>query len=96
MKRDGQKRGWLCLHWPRLLFLIPFFAMMWVPSYNRAEPAVRVRRTASCQPRYFSSRCGAAIAGMKRRSRCHVAAMVSRSPAVRAPSWSLLPARFAH
>jgi Protein of unknown function (DUF3311) len=25
-------------YWPRLLFLIPFGAMMWVPSYNRTEP----------------------------------------------------------
>jgi uncharacterized protein DUF3311 len=25
-------------HWPRLLFLLPFVAMMWVPSYNRIEP----------------------------------------------------------
>ncbi len=25
-------------YWPRLLFFIPFGAMMWVPSYNRIEP----------------------------------------------------------
>ena len=25
-------------HWPRLLFLIPFIAMLWVPSYNAVEP----------------------------------------------------------
>ncbi len=25
-------------YWPRLLFLIPFIAMLWVPSYNRIEP----------------------------------------------------------
>lgn len=25
-------------YWPRLLFLIPFAAMLWVPSYNRIEP----------------------------------------------------------
>ena len=31
------KEGWL-RHWPRLLFLIPFIAMLWVPSYNRVEP----------------------------------------------------------
>ena len=29
--------GWL-RHWPRLLFIIPFAAIMWVPSYNRIEP----------------------------------------------------------
>jgi hypothetical protein len=40
MKRDEQGPGWLRLHWPRLLFLIPFFAMMWVPSYNRLEPTL--------------------------------------------------------
>jgi hypothetical protein len=40
MKRDEQKPGWLRLHWPRLLFLIPFLAMMWVPSYNRIEPTL--------------------------------------------------------
>ena len=25
-------------YWPRLLFLAPFLAMMWVPSYNRTAP----------------------------------------------------------
>jgi Protein of unknown function (DUF3311) len=25
-------------YWPRLLFIIPFAAIMWVPSYNRIEP----------------------------------------------------------
>lgn len=25
-------------YWPRLLFLIPFIAMLWVPVYNRVEP----------------------------------------------------------
>ena len=25
-------------HWQRLLFVIPFAAMLWVPSYNRIEP----------------------------------------------------------
>ena len=28
----------LLRYWPRLLFLIPVFAMLWVPSYNRIEP----------------------------------------------------------
>jgi hypothetical protein len=30
---NGRKR-----YWPRLLFLIPLTAMLWVPSYNRIEP----------------------------------------------------------
>jgi len=25
--------------WARLLLLIPFIAMLWVPSYNRVEPS---------------------------------------------------------
>lgn len=37
MSRAKKKRGWLS-YWPRLLFLIPFVAMLWVPSYNRIEP----------------------------------------------------------
>ena len=37
MVRDKEKttRQW---HWQRLLFVIPFEAMLWVPSYNRLEP----------------------------------------------------------
>jgi hypothetical protein len=27
-------------YWPRLLFAIPFTAILWVPSYNRIEPAL--------------------------------------------------------
>jgi hypothetical protein len=27
-------------YWPRLLFAIPFAAILWVPSYNRMEPAL--------------------------------------------------------
>ena len=37
MSRNPQKAGWK-RHWPRLLFLIPFVAMLWVPFYNRLEP----------------------------------------------------------
>ena len=37
MTHEKQKRGWL-RHWPRLIFLIPFTAMLWVPSYNRIAP----------------------------------------------------------
>ena len=25
-------------HWLRILFLLPFIAMLWVPSYNRVSP----------------------------------------------------------
>jgi hypothetical protein len=27
-------------HWPRLLFLIPVVVVVWVPFYNRLEPAL--------------------------------------------------------
>lgn len=27
-------------YWPRLLLLIPFFALLWVPSYNHIEPSL--------------------------------------------------------
>ena len=27
-------------HWTRILFILPFIAMMWVSSYNRAEPVL--------------------------------------------------------
>ncbi len=30
-------RAW---RWGRLLLLLPFIAMLWVPSYNRIEPSV--------------------------------------------------------
>jgi hypothetical protein len=40
MPREQRRPGWLRRYWPRLLFLIPFLAMMWVPSYNRLEPAL--------------------------------------------------------
>ena len=33
--REKTTRRW---HWQRLLFVIPFAAMLWVPSYNRIEP----------------------------------------------------------
>jgi hypothetical protein len=35
---DGKKKSRLLRRWPRLLFLIPFAAMLWVSSYNRAAP----------------------------------------------------------
>ena len=27
-------------HWLRILFVLPFIAMMWVSSYNRLEPSL--------------------------------------------------------
>ena len=33
-----RKTGSRWRYWPRLFFLIPFVAMLWVPSYNRVEP----------------------------------------------------------
>ena len=30
--------GGLRRYWPRLLLVIPFIAVLWVPSYNRMEP----------------------------------------------------------
>ena len=27
-------------HWARLLLIIPFVAMLWVPFYNRTEPTL--------------------------------------------------------
>ena len=40
--RGGEaKRGSsLLAYWPRLLFIIPVLLVMWVPSYNRTEPAL--------------------------------------------------------
>ncbi len=35
---DGRKKSRLLRYWPRLLFLIPFVAMLWVSSYNRPAP----------------------------------------------------------
>ena len=37
MTREKNK-GDRLRYWPRLLFLIPFLAMLWVPSYNSIEP----------------------------------------------------------
>jgi hypothetical protein len=31
--------GWR-RYWPRLILVIPFFVVLWVPSYNRLEPAL--------------------------------------------------------
>ena len=32
-----ERTGWR-RYWPRVLFLLPLIAMLWVPSYNRIEP----------------------------------------------------------
>jgi len=37
MARDKRRQGGT-RPWQRLLFVIPFLAMLWVPSYNRIEP----------------------------------------------------------
>lgn len=37
MARGDEKRR-RRRRWHRLLFVIPFVAMLWVPSYNRLEP----------------------------------------------------------
>jgi hypothetical protein len=39
MSRKTQKSG-RRRNWARLLFLLPFIAMLWVPSYNRLEPGL--------------------------------------------------------
>jgi uncharacterized membrane protein YhaH (DUF805 family) len=31
--------GWRS-HWPRLLLVIPFLGVLWVPFYNRIEPSL--------------------------------------------------------
>ena len=38
-ERHGRKRH-LIAYWPRLLFLIPMVAVLWVPFYNRIEPSL--------------------------------------------------------
>ena len=37
MANTSKRRGFRPLY---LLLLIPYFAMMWVPSYNRIEPEI--------------------------------------------------------
>ncbi|HEX5932412.1 MAG TPA: DUF3311 domain-containing protein [Methyloceanibacter sp.] len=37
---NGKARPRLLRFWPRLLFLVPFVAMLWVASYNRTAPAL--------------------------------------------------------
>jgi hypothetical protein len=37
MAGKGKKEG-LARYWPRLLLIIPFLLVVWVPFYNRIEP----------------------------------------------------------
>jgi hypothetical protein len=37
---NGKAKPRLLSYWPRLLFLVPFVAMMWVSSYNRTAPGL--------------------------------------------------------
>ena len=37
---NGKAKPRLLRYWPRLLFLVPFVAMLWVASYNRTAPAL--------------------------------------------------------
>ena len=39
MAKLASKATWL-QHWPRALLAVPFIAALWVPSYNRIEPAL--------------------------------------------------------
>ena len=40
MQNETPTRGWKRRYLPRLLLLIPFVAMIAVPSYNRIEPTL--------------------------------------------------------
>jgi uncharacterized protein DUF3311 len=37
---EAKRTPGLLPYWPRLLFIIPVLLVMWVPSYNRTEPAL--------------------------------------------------------
>ncbi|HSH62788.1 DUF3311 domain-containing protein [Methyloceanibacter sp.] len=39
MAKKTARAGWR-KYWPRLLFLIPVVIVLWVPFYNRLEPAL--------------------------------------------------------
>jgi hypothetical protein len=39
MESHEPEAGWRN-YWPRLLLAIPFFVVLWVPSYNRIEPSL--------------------------------------------------------
>ncbi len=37
MSRRKTNAGWR-RYWPRLLLVVPFLGVLWVPAYNRIEP----------------------------------------------------------
>ena len=37
---DKGTKGHLARYWPRFLLIIPFLLVIWVPFYNRIEPAL--------------------------------------------------------
>jgi hypothetical protein len=39
VRRIKPNTGWRS-YWPRFLLVIPFFAVSWVPSFNRVEPSL--------------------------------------------------------
>jgi hypothetical protein len=39
MKGRWLNTGWRS-HWPRMLLVIPFLGVLWVPFYNRIEPSL--------------------------------------------------------
>lgn len=39
MAAKGRAGAW-ARHWPRLLLIIPFALVAWVPAYNRIEPTL--------------------------------------------------------
>jgi Protein of unknown function (DUF3311) len=39
VKSHKSSTGWRS-YWPRVLLVIPFFAVLWVPAYNRIEPSL--------------------------------------------------------
>jgi len=40
MKSDNAEQRPPRAHWTRVLMILPFFAMFWVPSYNLVEPSL--------------------------------------------------------
>jgi hypothetical protein len=39
MRSRKLNTGWRS-HWPRLLLVLPFLGVLWVPFYNRIEPSL--------------------------------------------------------
>jgi len=40
VKPAGQQPGHRAHHWARLLLLVPFIAVLWVPFYNSVDPTL--------------------------------------------------------